>query len=148
SDGTWVPFTEVPIGDIDSFRLIDLSADGTTLYLIDSRGRDKAALFALDMKTREATLLVADDEADIVQVVLDEERRPVAARANRDRARWYAVDAGAAQDLADLARHGQGDVNILSESADRSVASVFYERDNTSGEFAVLDRQMRESRKL
>ena len=27
-------------------------------------GRDKAALFALDMKTRESTLLAADDEAD------------------------------------------------------------------------------------
>src|SRR5438105_379635 len=47
-DRTWVPFTEVPIGDSDSFQLIDFSADGTTLYLIDSRGRDKAALFAFD----------------------------------------------------------------------------------------------------
>jgi len=147
-DGTWTPFTEVPIGDIDAFRLIDFSADGETLYLIDSRERDKAALFALDMKTRETKLLAADDEADIVQVVLDEERRPVAARANRDRARWYAVDPGARQDLADLARHGAGDVNILSDSADGRMASVFYERDNESGEFALLDRQTREVRKL
>jgi dipeptidyl aminopeptidase/acylaminoacyl peptidase len=147
-DRTWVPFTEVPIGDIDSFRLIDFSADGTTLYLIDSRGRDKAALFALDMKTRDTTLLAEDDEADIVQVVLDEERRPVAARANRDRARWYAVDAGARQDLADLARHGDGDVSILSDSADRRMTSVLYERDNASGEFALLDRERREVRKL
>src|SRR5882757_975412 len=147
-DRTWVPFTEVPIGDIDSFRLLDLSADGATLYLIDSRGRDKAALFALDMKTRDTTLLAEDDEADIVQVALDEERRPVAAKANRDRARWYAVDAGARQDLADLARHGDGDVNILSDSADRRMASVLYERDNASGEFALLDRERREVRKL
>ena len=147
-DRTWVPFIEVPIGDIDSFRLIDFSADGTTLYLIDSRGRDKAALFALDMKTRETTLLAADDEADIVQVALDEERRPVAARANRDRARWYAVDAGARQDLVDLARHGAGDVDILSDSADRRMTSVFYERDNASGEYALLDRERREVRKL
>jgi dipeptidyl aminopeptidase/acylaminoacyl peptidase len=147
-DRTWVPFTEVPIGDIDSFRLIDFSADGTTLYLVDPRGRDKAALFALDMKTRDTTLLAEDDEADIVQVALDEERRPVAARANRDRARWYAVDAGARQDLIDLARHGDGDVSILSDSADRRVTSVFYERDNASGEFALLDRERREVRKL
>jgi dipeptidyl aminopeptidase/acylaminoacyl peptidase len=147
-DGTWTPFTEVPIGDIDAFRLIDLSADGKTLYLIDSRGRDKAALFAFDMATRETKLLAADDEADIVQVELDEARRPVAARVNRDRARWYAVDASARQDLADLARHGFGDVNLLSASADRRVTSVFYERDTESGEFALLDRQTREVRKL
>src|SRR5204862_6989773 len=105
SVATWVPFTEVPIGDVDSFRLIDFSVDGNTLYLIDSRGRDKAALFALDMQTREATLLAADDEADIVQVAMDDlSRRPIAAKSVKDRARWTAVDDGAKQDLAELAR--------------------------------------------
>jgi Tol biopolymer transport system component len=56
----------VPIGDTDMTQVIDFSADGNTLYLIDSRDRDKAALFAVDMTTREAKLLAADDEADIV----------------------------------------------------------------------------------
>ena len=147
-DGTWTPFIRVPIGDIDATRLIDMSADGNTLYFIDSRGRDKAALFAMDMKTRETKLLAADDEADIVQVTLDEQRRPIVAQANRDRARWYAVDPSAKQDLADLARHGPGDINFISDSADRRMASIFYERDNESGEFALLDRQTREVRKL
>lgn len=59
-DGSWAPFTTVPIGDLDATELLDLSADGNTLYLVDSRGRDKAALFALDMTTRAAALL-ADD---------------------------------------------------------------------------------------
>ena len=147
-DSAWVPFAEVPIGDVDTMQLIDFSTDGNTLYLIWSRGRDKAALFAMDMATRETKLLAADDEADIVQVTLDEQRRPVAARANRDRARWYAVDPGANQDLADLARHGPGEINFISDSADRRIASVFYERDNESGEFALLDREKREVRKL
>ena len=51
ADGSWQPFTQVPIGDVDSTHLVDFSADGKTLYLIDSRGRDKAALFAMDMAT-------------------------------------------------------------------------------------------------
>src|SRR6266581_5514619 len=49
TDGSWTPFIKVPIGDIDSTRPIDFSADGNTLYMLDSRGRDKAALFAVDM---------------------------------------------------------------------------------------------------
>lgn len=147
-DGTWAPFIEVPIGDIDATQIIDFSADGKTLYLIDSRGRDKAAFFALDMTTREAKLLAADDEADIVDIILDDHRRPIAARANRARARWYAVDPAANQDLADLTRHGDGDINILSDSADRRLVTVFYERDTQSGEFALLDRQTRSVRKL
>jgi dipeptidyl aminopeptidase/acylaminoacyl peptidase len=148
SDGTWAPFIQVPIGDIDATQLVDFSADGNTLYLIDSRGRDKAALFALDMTTRESKLLAADDESDIVQVILDDQRRPIAARATRDRSRWYAVDPSAEQDLADLARHGAGDITIVNDSADRRMVSVFYERDTESGEFALLDRDTREVRKL
>ena len=105
-DGAWTPFIQVPIGDIDAFRLIDMGVDGNTLYFINSRKRDKAALFSMNMTTRETKLLAADDEADIVEATLDEQRRPVAARANRDRSRWYVIDPSAKQDLADIARRG------------------------------------------
>jgi dipeptidyl aminopeptidase/acylaminoacyl peptidase len=149
ADGTWQPFTQVPIGDVDLTRLVDISADGKTLYLIDSRGRDKAALFAMDMATRKATLLAADGEADIVQAAMDEEsRRPIAAKAVRDRDRWYAVDDSAKQDLANITRHGPGDITFVSDSLDRRLVSVYYERDSESGEFALLDRQSRQVRTL
>jgi dipeptidyl aminopeptidase/acylaminoacyl peptidase len=149
ADGSWKPFLEIPISDVDLTSPIDFSADGNTLYMIDSRGRDKAALFAVEMTTRSATLLAADDEADIVQVAMDDEtRRPFAAKSIRDRAHWIALDDGATQDLADLARHGSGDVGIVSDSLDRRTASIFYERDTESGEFALLDRKTREVRKL
>src|SRR5207247_2324734 len=52
-DGSWTPFTTVPIGDVDASGMIDFSADGGTLYMLDSRGRDKAALVAIDMATRQ-----------------------------------------------------------------------------------------------
>jgi hypothetical protein len=47
------------LGDIDATGMIDFSADGKTLYLLDSRGRDKSAFFAMDMATREFTVLAA-----------------------------------------------------------------------------------------
>jgi dipeptidyl aminopeptidase/acylaminoacyl peptidase len=149
ADGSWQPFLEIPIGDVDLTGLIDFSADGNTLYMLDSRGRDKAALFAVDMTTRRASLLAADDEADIVQVAMDDEtRRPFAAKSIRDRVHWIGLDDGAGQDLADFARHGPGDVGIISDSLDRRTASIFYERDTESGEFALLDRNTRQVRKL
>jgi len=67
-DGSWTPFTSVPIVDVDGTRMIDFSADRKTLYMLDSRERDKAAFFAVEMATRKATLLAADDEADLVEV--------------------------------------------------------------------------------
>jgi dipeptidyl aminopeptidase/acylaminoacyl peptidase len=147
-DGNWTPFTRVPIGDIDGTRMIDFSADGNTLYMLDTRGRDKAAFFAVDMATRKATLLASDDEADIVSVTLDEDRRPIAARAYRDRSHWHAIEPSATRDLVDLARHGSGDVDFIDSSADERMVAVFYERDTSSGEFALLDRQTRKVRTL
>src|SRR3954453_18241653 len=44
-DGGWQPFLTIPIGDLDGTQLLDFSADGNTLYLQDTRDRDKAALF-------------------------------------------------------------------------------------------------------
>jgi dipeptidyl aminopeptidase/acylaminoacyl peptidase len=149
SDGSWAPFLKVPIADIDQTQIIDFSADGKTLYMLDSRGRDKAALFAVDMATGHDILLAADDEADIVQVDFDfAQRRPLAARANRDRVRWHAVDPAAVQNLSDLAGYGPGDVEIIDRSADNRFMTVFYERDAESGEYALLDRERRNVRSL
>jgi dipeptidyl aminopeptidase/acylaminoacyl peptidase len=140
TDGSWAPFMQVPIGDVDATRPLMFSADGNTLYMLDSRGRDKAGLFALDMTTRATTLLAADDEADIAQVSFDDQRRPIAARSIGDRTRWHVIDPSATRDLADLAQHGPGDVEIIDRSSDNRLVSVFYERDTESGEFALLDR--------
>ncbi|WP_407151532.1 S9 family peptidase [Bradyrhizobium sp. ORS 86] len=147
-DGGWAPFMTVPIADSDTTELLDFSADGKTLYLIDSRGRDKAAFFAFDMATRRTTLLAADDDADIALAIFDENRRPLAAMANTDRKRWHAVDHSAEQDLADLVRHGAGDITFVSNSHDHGLGTVYYERDTESGEYALLDRGTREVRKL
>ncbi|MBR0874603.1 S9 family peptidase [Bradyrhizobium tropiciagri] len=147
-DGGWAPFMTVPITDVDTTHLLDFSADGKTLYLTDSRGRDKAAFFAFDMATHEQTLLAADDEADITRAIFDEARRPLAAMAMTDRMRWHAVDQSVAADLADLARHGGGDITFVSNSDDLRLGTVYFERDTESGEYALLDRRTREVRKL
>jgi len=147
-DGSWAPFMTVPIAEVDTTSLLDFSEDGKTLYLIDSRGRDKAAFFALDMATRQTTLLAADDDADIALAIFDEHRRPFAAMANAARRRWHAVDPAVTQDLADLTRHGSGDISFVSNSDDLRLGSVYYERDTESGEYALLDRTTREVKTL
>jgi dipeptidyl aminopeptidase/acylaminoacyl peptidase len=137
----WIPFTTVPIGDVDATNLLDFSDDGNTLYILDSRGRDKAALVAIDMATRQASVLAEDDEADIVAVDFEPRtRRPLAALAIKDRRRWHAIDPTAAADLDRLARYGAGDPDFVSRSDDNSQVTVFLERDAASGEYVMIDR--------
>ena len=136
----WLPFATVPIGDLDGTQLIDFSADGGTLYMIDARGRDKAALVAVDMASRKTRVLAADDDADIVRADLDPRtRQPLAALAVKARRRWHALDDAARADLKRLAARG-GDLDFVSRSLEGRHITVFYERDTGSGEFALLDR--------
>ncbi|MGO4714890.1 S9 family peptidase [Bradyrhizobium sp. 2TAF24] len=146
--GNWSPFATIPVGDIDGTRLLDFSPDGHTLYFIDARGRDKAALFAMEMASRKTTLLAADDEADIVGVNWFN-RRPVAAMSYRERARWHVVDASMVQDLADLGpASGGGDIEILGRTYGNRVVTAFFQHDTASGEYALLDRETHEVRPL
>jgi len=148
ASGSWALFATIPIGDTDNTRLLDFSPDGRTLYFIDSRGRDKAALFAMDMASRKTTLLAADDEADIVGVNWFG-RRPLAAWSYRERARWHVVEPSMVQDLADLgAASGGGDIEILGRTFGNRVVTAFFQHDTVSGEYALLDRETHEVRPL
>jgi dipeptidyl aminopeptidase/acylaminoacyl peptidase len=138
---TWVPFITIPITDVDSTDLLEFSDDGNILYMIDSRGRDRAVLVAVDMTTRRTRTLAEDDEADIVAVDFEPRtRRPLAALAIKDRARWHAIDPSAAADLDRLASYGGGDPSFISRSDDNSKVTAFFERDATSGEYVMIDR--------
>jgi dipeptidyl aminopeptidase/acylaminoacyl peptidase len=136
----WIPFTRIPIADLASTDLIDFSDDGATLYMLDTRGRDKAALFAVDMATRQSTLLAADDEADIVTVDFEpKSRRPLAAYAVRDRIHWHPIAPPAAQELKMLAVYGPGDPEFTSRSLDNQKVTAYFERDTASGEYVLID---------
>ena len=136
----WIAFSRIPIGDLDSTYLIDFSDDGNTLYMLDTRGRDKAALFAVDMATRKSTLLAADDEADIVAAEFEpKSRRPLAAYAVRDRIHWHVIDPSAGQELKMLAGYGPGDPEFVSRSLDNQKVTAYFERDASSGEYVLID---------
>jgi dipeptidyl aminopeptidase/acylaminoacyl peptidase len=141
SDRNWKPFTTVPLSDLDSTDLLTFSDDGKILYMIDSRGRDKAALFAVDMATRERKLLAEDDEADIISVEFEPKtRRPLAAYANKDRLRWHPIDPSIKEDLTRLASFGPGDIEFTGRSIDGRKAIASFNRDSASGEAALIDR--------
>ena len=147
ASGNWSPFTTIPFADLSGIDMLQFSADGKTFYMLDSRGRDKAALVAVDMATRKTTLLASDDEADITHVSFFN-RRPIAVRADKERARWRAVDPSATQDLAELSAYGSGDLSILGRSYGDRVLVAHFERDAESGEYVLLDRETREVRPL
>ncbi len=118
-DGKWIVEDEIPFEDTLGTRPLGLSADGDTLYLLDSRGRDTVALFTVDAATGERRLLAEDPRADVGEVLF-EPRSGQAQAVTVDylRKEWRALDAALADDFAHLAELGSRDSLVLSRSLD------------------------------
>lgn len=60
----------IPFEDSMSTAVADVSYDGSKVYLVDSRKRDKAALIEWNLKTNKQTILATNSKADIDNLFL------------------------------------------------------------------------------
>ena len=150
-DGSWSSFAEIPLEDSEGTRLVAYPADRRSAFLIDARGRDKGALFEVDLKSGNRKLVVEDSEADISSVLLHPDtERPIAALAKAAKSRWHVIDESFREDFLALERFaGRGEIGLpaaFSSEAKRFAFSI--NRDEASPEFALYDRQRKESHSL
>lgn len=117
----FTPYKKIAAQDSLTTSLVGFDATGTTLYLIDSAGRDTAALLAIDTsKAGPAKVLLEHPRADIDNVMIHPTTLTVeAASANYERSTWLFLDKAVEQELAELAKQtGPGDINVESRSLD------------------------------
>jgi dipeptidyl aminopeptidase/acylaminoacyl peptidase len=139
--GMFEPFES--IGPEDSLTTFPVGLDrtGQQLFLIDSRGRDTAALFKQDLTSGTKTLLAEDPRADAEQVVTHPRDKTVQAVAfNYDRVRWQALDVDTGADLKYLQGAAEGDIRVLSRTQDDTRWIVAYLQDNGPVRYYLYDR--------
>lgn len=122
--------------------LLHLSADGRTLYYLDSRGRNTAALFAFDTARGEAALLSQDKRVDLEVGLIHPATGAVQATVARYlRAEWQALDPTIAGDL-DFLRQAAGDAEFRVEhrSQDDRLWLVGLESPRAGRELFFYDR--------
>ena len=94
------PFASVGLEDSQTTAPAGFTADGKTLYWLDSRGRDTAALIAQDVATGRMTVIAQDARADIGGALADPKTGRVQAYAvNYLRNDWTAIDPAIKGDL-------------------------------------------------
>ena len=149
-EGGWTPFIDIRYEDNNSTQIVSVPPGGETLFLIDSRGRDKAALYEHNLKSGQRELLVEDHEADITKVLLHPDtERPIAAVAKAAKQRWHVLDPDFHDDFARLKRHaGRGEIGFTGSTSGAIQFSVLVDRDDASGEFVLYDRRRKEIRSL
>ncbi|MFN3389146.1 MAG: alpha/beta fold hydrolase, partial [Allosphingosinicella sp.] len=97
------PFETVTLEDAQTTQPAGFSADGKTLYWIDSRGRDTAGIFAQDVASGKKTLVAEDKRADIGSAMANPKTGKVDAYAvNYLKNDWIALDPAVKADLAFL----------------------------------------------
>jgi dipeptidyl aminopeptidase/acylaminoacyl peptidase len=138
---TWVTYAKIPKEDSLTTELLGFDHAGKVLYLLDSRGRDTSALFALDVAKDKATLLAEDARADMSGVLV----HPVTGRiqavsSTRERAVWKVIDPAIQGDFDALRAGLKGDLGVVSRSLDDRTWIVAATLDDGPVRYARYDR--------
>ncbi len=122
ANGAHPAWLTVPFEDAETTVPLAFEVTGKTLYMLDSRGRDTAALFAIDFKSKKATLLHEDARADVQGSTWHPKTGKVqAASVNYERSTWHVIDKAVAPDFEALAKVGDGELEIVSRTLDDKV---------------------------
>lgn len=143
--GTWRVLTSIPMDDVLGTQPLALGpVQDTVLYLLDSRGRDTAAVFALDLASGRQQLLGEHPHTDVLSLVLHPTRhRPEAFRTDHLTPQWTVLDPAVAADYAFLGEAAEGDFQLLDRSADDRWWVLAFSHDRRPGHYHLYDRQRR-----
>ncbi|MCD4843328.1 MAG: S9 family peptidase [Methanosarcinales archaeon] len=130
-NGSWNLFMEIPMEDLYTTSIVGFDKTGTIMYLIDSRDRDVAALFSLDLNTDEMTMIAEDELADVSDYMIHPTKRNIQAVAfTYERKHWQITDESITDDLDYLNTVADGDIEIVDRSLDNRYWMVAYMMDD------------------
>ncbi len=147
--GGWELFTRISADDTLTTDPIGLDESGENLFMLDSRGRDTAALTSVNIETGKATVLAEDDKADIAGVVGHPAKNVIqAAKSTYARRKWHILDESIKADFDYLATVTDGDFHVTSRTFDDRYWSVAYVMDAGPVRYYVYDRKAHEAKFL
>jgi dipeptidyl aminopeptidase/acylaminoacyl peptidase len=148
-DGNWELFVKIGMEDVITTNPVGFDKTGQTLYMTDSRGRNTAALVALDTASGAQILLAEDARSDVDDLMIHPTEKNVQAVAFMyERKRWQVLDEAIADDLATLRTVADGEVEVASRTLDDKTWIVVYVMDDGPLRYYRYDRQARKAQFL
>ena len=140
--GEWEPYMTIGPEDDVTTGPLHFDETGRFLYLRDSRGRDTAALMALDTETGAVEELASDARADASQMINHPAtHRPQAVAFEYERVTWTVMDQSIASDFERLADGDRGELHAISRSLDDRTWIVAYDRADGPQAYYRYDRE-------
>lgn len=148
-DGSWSSLFVIPFEDAMASRPIAFEADGRSFLMLDSTGRDRAALVRVDAMSGVKTVVGESQRADVVDVWLSPTTgAPEAFAADYLRPEWRAIDLDAQADLDFFENQLDGRVTVVSRSADDQRWIVVEDSPTIPTRSYLYDRSDRANRRL
>ncbi len=142
-------FAVIPPEDFLSTTAVGFNAANDAVFILDSRGRDTAALTQVALGSGEVELLAENDDADISGIFVDRRTlEPIAYNVNHLKSQWYPVDDSTAADLEGLTAALGGSLSILAATDDMSKWIVHEDAPERSGTYFIYDREDRSVTKM
>lgn len=154
TDSGWQSFINISMEDNLPTLTRGFDKDNGAVYLEDCRGRNTAALCALNLSTNEETLIAEDPQSDFYSCLIHPTEKNIQAVAfNYDRVHWKVLDSSIADDLDCLSKLEDGDMWVASRSLDDKawivayimddgpISCYYYNRAEKSARFLFTDRE-------
>jgi dipeptidyl aminopeptidase/acylaminoacyl peptidase len=149
ADGKTVPFMSVGAEDSLTTSPIGFTSDGKTLYLADSRGRDTAALVAMDFGSGEQAVIGQHPRADVAGAIADPATGVMQAySANYLKSEWAPIGDALAGDIAFLDERTGGSWSVTSQSDDNRFWTLGVDRGGEPYAFYLYDRKEKSLERL
>ncbi|WP_455368706.1 alpha/beta fold hydrolase [[Eubacterium] cellulosolvens] len=139
-ESEWELFLKVPMEDTLTTDPIGFDKTGNYMYMIDSRDRNTAALFQLNLENKDRIILAENEMADVDDLLFHPTEKTVQAVAfYYDRKHWQVLDEDIIQDFDYLKSIANGDVEIVSRTLDDNYWIVAYILDNGPVQYYMYD---------
>ncbi|MEO0998040.1 MAG: S9 family peptidase [Pseudomonadota bacterium] len=141
-DGTTL--TSIPPEDFLTTNSIGFNKSNDAVFMLDSRGRDKAALTRLSVETGETAVIAEDERADITGVLIDNETyEPVAYNVDYLKSTWTGLDDTLERDLEAIRANLSGSLTIVAATDDMNRWVIAEDEADAPLRYVVYDRSER-----
>ncbi|MBW4424045.1 MAG: S9 family peptidase [Nostoc desertorum CM1-VF14] len=133
-------------GSEEEGNSVSFSDDGKTLYIQGNHDANAKRLLAVDLDTRQETVIAEDQQYDVVGIIIQPLTRVIQAVSfYKDKQEWQVIDQSIAADFEEIAKVRPGEFSIISRDLEDKTWLVAYRTDNGPVYYYAYNRESKTS---
>ncbi|MBE8998575.1 S9 family peptidase [Nostoc sp. LEGE 12447] len=125
---------------------VSFSDDGKNLYIQGNHDANAKRLLAVDLDSRQETVIAEDEQYDVVGIIIHPLTRVIQAVSfYKDKQEWQVIDQSIATDFEEIAKVRPGEFSIISRDLEDKTWLVAYRTDNGPVYYYAYNRDSKTS---